>query len=140
MEPLVALSIRQPWMDMIVRGAKAIEIRTWKVQRRGLIALHAPRRIDFSAAYLYGYRSPWTLARSKIVAVAEIADVIELNDESWLTFVTQHRQPLPMVEGAYGVVLKNVRPLERPVACKGQQMLFPLAEDVSEQVRRFARF
>jgi len=125
---------------MILRGVKTLEIRTWKVQRRGLIALHAPRRIDFSAAYLYGYRSPWTLARSKIVAVAEIADVIELNDESWLTFVTRHRQPLPMVEGAYGVFLKNVCPLERPVACKGQQMLFPLSHDVSEQVRRFARF
>ena len=139
MEPLVALSIRQPWIDMILRGVKTLEIRTWKVQRRGLIALHAPRRIDFSAAYLYGYSSPWTLARGKVVAVAEIVDVIELSDESWLTFVMQHRQPLPMAEGAYGVFLKNVRPLERPVACKGRQMLFPLPPDVSEQVRRAVR-
>lgn len=138
METLVALSIRQPWLDMIVQGAKTIEIRTWQVRRRGLIALHAPRRIDFSCAYLYGYRSPWTLPRGKILAVAEIADVVELNEDSWLTLVAQHRQPLPMAEGAYGVFLENVRLLSNPVACQGRQMLFPLPQDVSEQVRRLA--
>jgi hypothetical protein len=138
MEPLVALSIRQPWMELIIQKVKTMEIRNWKVQRRGLIALHAPRRIDFSAAYFYGYREPWTLPRGKVIAVAEIADVIDLDVDRWIDFVPKHRQPMPLVEGSYGVVLKNVRPLEHPVVCRGRQMLFPLAEDVAARVRRFA--
>ena len=138
MEPLVALSIRQPWMDLIIRGVKTMEIRSWRVQRRGLIALHAPRRIDFSAAYFYGYKNPWTMLRGKIIAVAEIVEVINLDTQSWIEFVSMHRQPLPLLEGSYGVLLKNVRPLENPVVCRGRQMLFPLAEDVAARVRKQA--
>ena len=138
MEPLVALSIRQPWMDMIIREVKTMEIRSWRVDRRGLIALHAPRRIDFSAAYFYGYKNPWTMQRGKIIAVAEIADVMNLDTESWIEFVSKHRQPLPLLEGSYGVLLKNVRPLEHPVVCRGRQMLFPLADDVAARVRKQA--
>ncbi len=138
MEPLVALSIRQPWIDMIVRGVKTMEIRNWTVKRRGLIALHAPRRIDFSAAYFYGYKQPWTLPRGKLIALAEITDVVELDNESWVDLVQRHRQPLPMVDGAYGVLLENVRLLERPVDCRGKQMFFPLTGNILERVLRYA--
>jgi len=138
MEPLVALSIRQPWIDMIVRGVKTIEIRNWMVKRRGLIALHAPRRIDFGAAYFYGYKQPWTLPRGKLIALAEITDVVELDNESWVDLVQRHRQPLPMVDGAYGVLLDNVKLLERPVDCRGKQMFFPLTGNILERVLRYA--
>ena len=138
MEPLVALSIRQPWIDMIVRGVKTMEIRNWTVKRRGLIALHAPRRIDFSAAYFYGYKQPWTLPRGKLIALAEITDVVELDNESWVDLVQRHRQPLPMVDGAYGVLLDNVKLLERPVDCRGKQMFFPITGNILERVLRYA--
>ena len=138
MESLVALSIRQPWIDMIVRGVKTMEIRNWMVKRRGLIALHSPRRIDFSAAYFYGYKQPWTLPRGKLIALAEITDVVELNNESWVDLVQKHRQPLPMVDGAYGVLLDNVKLLERPVDCRGKQMFFPITGNILERVLRYA--
>lgn len=138
MGPLVALSIRQPWIDMIVRGVKTMEIRNWKVKRRGLIVLHAPRRIDFSAAYFYGYKQPWTLPRGKLIALAEITDVVELDNESWVDLVQRHRQPLPMVDGAYGVLLDNVKLLERPVDCRGKQMFFPITGNILERVLRYA--
>jgi hypothetical protein len=122
---------------MIVRGVKTMDIRTWQVKRRGLVALHAPRRIDFSAAYFYGYKRPWELPRAKIVAVADINEVLTLESDSWETFLYQHRQPLPMADGAYGVVLTDVRVLKVPVACRGRQMLFPLADNVANRVRKF---
>lgn len=139
MEILYGLSIRQPWADMIVRGVKTIEIRTWKVQHRGMIVLHAPRRIDFSTAYFYGYRNPWLLPRSKIIAVAEIKDVLALDNDSWQMFLEQHRQPWPIAAGAYGVLLTNVCALEHPIAYRGRQGLFPIGESVADRVQRFAR-
>jgi|ERR1043165_4315203 hypothetical protein len=140
MEILYGLSIRQPWLDMIVRGVKTMEIRSWKVQHRGVIALHAPRRIDFSPAYFYGYQSPWLLPRSKIVAVAEITDVSALDTNSWQMFLEQHRQPWPIATGTYGVLLTNVRALEHPIAYRGRRGLFPVAETIAERVRRAVRF
>jgi len=138
MEKLYALSIRQPWLDMIVRGVKTMEIRTWQVRHRGVIALHAPLRIDFRPAHFYGYNNPLTLPRGKIIAIAEISDVVTLDGDSWQKFLEQHRDPLAMASGAYGVILTNVRELQPHVACKGRQLLFELDQDVAERVRRLA--
>jgi hypothetical protein len=63
MNELKALSIRQPWLDMIACGAKTMDIRPWEMKHRGLLALHAPWQIDYGASYLFGYSLPWTLVR-----------------------------------------------------------------------------
>src|SRR5688572_6405445 len=132
---LLAISIRQPWLDMIIRGFKVIELRTWEMRERGTIALHAPRRIDFGAAYLFGYAEPWLLPTGKIVALADVVDVVVLDRESWCENVMKHRQPVP-VGGAYGIKLENVRVLKTPLAHRGHQMIFPLNEDVEARVRK----
>jgi len=39
--PVYALSLKQPWATMLVRGIKSIEVRRWSTPRRGLILIHA---------------------------------------------------------------------------------------------------
>ena len=134
MEILFALSIRQPWLDMILRGVKSMELRNWEMPRRGLIALHSPWMIDFGAAYFYGYEEPWKLPRGRIVATAEVADVRELDEFSWRQSLRLHRQPVPMMSGGFGITLKNVRSLPKPIPYRGRQMLFPLDEQVTKRV------
>ena len=135
METLFGLSIRQPWLDMIVRGHKSIEVRQWEVKRRGLVALHAPWQIDFNAAYFYGYENPHQMPRGHIVALAQIVDAFAFDATSWHHLLEQHRQPMPLVEGSFGVVLKQVETLEEPVRCRGRQMFFPLPTTVALKVR-----
>ena len=137
MDRLLAISIRQPWLDMIIRGFKIIELRSWEMRERGTIALHAPKRIDFGAAYLYGYAQPWLLPTGQIIALADVVDVVSLDRVSWCEKVIEHRQPVPAGE-AYGIKLGNVRILKRPVAHRGHQMMFPLYEDVVARVRKVA--
>lgn len=137
-EPLAALSIRQPWIDMIVRGAKTIEVRDREIQRRGPIALHAPWSIDFAAAYFYGYREPWDLPRGRILAVAEIVEVVALDADSWRRLLRRHRQVLPRRRGSLGVRLERVRALERAVRCRGRPGVFGLGSRVERTVRRLA--
>ena len=36
-EDMKALSIRQPWAELILQGRKTIELRTWKTSYRGLL-------------------------------------------------------------------------------------------------------
>lgn len=38
-----ALSVRQPWADLIVTGQKAIETRSWRTAYRGRLLIHASR-------------------------------------------------------------------------------------------------
>ena len=39
--PQYALSIKQPWAALVVRGLKTIEVRRWPTARRGRILIHA---------------------------------------------------------------------------------------------------
>jgi hypothetical protein len=36
-----ALSVRQPWADLVARGAKAVETRSWRTSYRGALAIQA---------------------------------------------------------------------------------------------------
>jgi hypothetical protein len=41
-----ALSIKQPWADLIVSGHKDIENRTWRTNFRGRVYVHASQKYD----------------------------------------------------------------------------------------------
>lgn len=45
-EPLVALSVKQPWAALLVAGVKTIEIRSWATRRRGRVLIHAGKIPD----------------------------------------------------------------------------------------------
>lgn len=125
-----ALSIRQPWIDLILRGEKTIEVRDWEVTRRGPILLHASRTIDWQAIKLFGYEDPWTLPRGKIVGRAKIVDGISFNYESWLSTASKHLVIRPLTSGNYGAVLDNVRRFKKGVSCPGKLYFFPVAPEV----------
>lgn len=135
MEILYAMSIRQPWLDMIVRGVKTLELRTWTNAMRGQIALHAAKKIDYVTACFYGYEKPWLLPRGKVVALAEIIDVFELDEESWIEEVGRHRQPLPYFGRAiYAIQFAQVQTLAHPITLRGRLNFFPLPPDAASRV------
>lgn len=47
-----ALSVRQPWAQLILNGVKPVENRTWRSSWRGLLVIHASRGWDDSATDL----------------------------------------------------------------------------------------
>lgn len=131
----VALSIRQPWIDLILRGLKTIEVRSWEVKRRGPILLHASLTVDWKAIEIFGYIRPLGLPRGRLVGYAEIADTFEFSRESWLRNVERHLVVHPMIPPAYGSVLEGVRPFAKPVPCPGKLMFFPIPHRVVENAR-----
>ena len=44
--PEFALSIKQPWASLVLRGHKTIEIRKWNTPKRGRIYVHTGRIAD----------------------------------------------------------------------------------------------
>lgn len=48
---IIALGIRQPWAELILRGVKTIEVRSQNTQVRGTIYIYAAKKVsDFPAA------------------------------------------------------------------------------------------
>ncbi|MDC8438466.1 MAG: ASCH domain-containing protein, partial [Candidatus Nitrosotenuis sp.] len=45
MSAFKCLSVSQPFADLIVRGKKTIEIRSWNTKFRGEFLIHSPTRI-----------------------------------------------------------------------------------------------
>jgi hypothetical protein len=139
MSNLKALSIRQPWLDLIMRGTKVMDVRPWEMKHRGLIVLHAPWKIDMGAAYFFGYHAPWTLVRGQLVGVAEVEQVIRLDETNFIDHLDQHLQVLPVDGIAYGAVLRNVRLLDQPITYSGRQMLFPVDIGTSKVITDLLR-
>ena len=64
-----ALTVRQPWAELILRGRKPFELRTWRTKYRGPLVIHAAVKIDSSDARLFGL-DPEKLTTSAFVGFA----------------------------------------------------------------------
>jgi len=108
--PIKALAVHQPWADRIARGEKTIEVRTWRTQYRGPLAICATKRPAVQG-----------LPSSAVVAVAELVDCRPFTPAD-----VPASGGVEFREGLWTWVLGGVRPLADPppVACR--QGLFDL--------------
>ena len=123
-----ALSIRQPWAGLILRGLKDIENRDWTTKYRGVIAIHASQALywdDFNAASAtcksLGIRIENPVEfdefqRGAIVGTVELIDVVTDSDSPWFL-------------GAYGWVLRNPR-IVKPIPYKGKLGFWTFPDDL----------
>jgi hypothetical protein len=68
-----ALSIRQPWAELILLGRKRYELRSRKTNYRGPILVHAAQRIEKLAASQAGLAID-SLVRGAIIGQVDIVD------------------------------------------------------------------
>jgi hypothetical protein len=129
---LKTLSIRHPWIDLILAGLKTIEVRSWATGHRGYILLHAGATLGRleRAAYEWLRRDhdiglePPATPRSGIVGAAEVVEVRRLGRDDL-------RAPFVSAEsiGEFAWVLRDVRPINL-VPCPGRLGLFRPPADV----------
>jgi len=120
-----ALSIRQPWAWLLLKGIKDIENRTWRTNHRGPFLIHASKKFDTkSIIWIYDNfpslkpeLDPYILHGCSrvldcggIIGIADLIDCVEWSDSPWYT-------------GNYGFVVHNIRPLQFH-ECKGQLGFF----------------
>lgn len=113
--PNVALTIKQPWAELIAHGFKDIENRSWPTKFRGWVLIHASKRDDQdewdsarsliqSRKILIG-RSSEKFGRGGVVGVARIVDCVRESSSPWFV-------------GEFGFVLADASPLPF-FACRG---------------------
>lgn len=84
-----ALSIRQPWTELILQGRKTIEVRSWATAYRGELWLHAGVQPDADALARFGFTLNG-LSRGAIVGKCELHDCIAFTDETWEAWRPRH--------------------------------------------------
>lgn len=100
-----ALSLKQPFAELIVSGKKKIEIRKWNTHFRGKFLVHASKSVDKNAMKKHGYED---LPSGVIVGEAELVDVKKYQNKS--DFKKDQNKHLASSDyGDYGFVLKNAK-------------------------------
>ena len=135
-----AISLWQPWATLVAINAKRFETRSWAPKHRGLLAIHATKKMD-DIVRAYCLQEPFAsvlkangylqgnLPLGAIVAVVKILDVNHTEK------VRDYLSPQELAFGNYGDdrfawQLELVRCLEKPIPMNGAQGLFEVADDL----------
>jgi len=111
-----ALSIKQPYAQLICLGLKDIENRNWTTSLRGKIWIHAGKKADNEARiHLDMIDCPYPeisyLYFGALIGTVDIVAVTTHSNSDWFT-------------GKYGFVLENPYLLNTPIPYKGQLGFF----------------
>lgn len=130
------LSLWEPWASLIVAGLKRHETRHWHTKRRGLVAIHAAKKVDAAGApdelCEFAFGAGWRRTRPVgcVVAVAELTGCY-LTDhlaEGFPPLLAKVAHCDLMAgnyaPGRYGFALDHVRPLKDPLPIVGRQGWF----------------
>lgn len=80
MEPII--TVRQPWASAIFRAGKDVENRTWSVEHRGRIWIHAAKTIDRTADPRLSFLIR-DLPIGVVLGHVDLVDVVEDSDSRW---------------------------------------------------------
>jgi predicted transcriptional regulator len=105
---MLALSLRQPWADLVVDGVKVIETRTWNTRFRGRFLVHAAKRVDREACERFGVKPS---ALGAIIGEATLISVKEYaTEKEWRADEARHKAWIPLGnKKRYGFELTNAK-------------------------------
>ena len=126
-----ALTICQPYSELILLGEKPIENREWVTTYRGQLMIHAGKSKAWMSAHAFR-RFP-ELPYGAIVGVATLVACLELTAHSWPSEY-EHLHQHPHANGRFCWILINVKRLSKPVPCRGAQSLWTVPLDVQPAV------
>lgn len=145
-----ALSLRQPWADLVLCHGKRVENRCWNTKFRGEFLIDAAKgmtRLEYEEAcafandVLFPESSPRDIRgaidfanvkRGGIVGIARLVGVVEPTGLADVDVPGWH------MGDQFGFVLEDVKPLPF-VPCAGSLGFFRVPVEVTERLRAVAR-
>ena len=121
-----ALSITQPYAELIKNGTKKIETRSWKTNYRGTIYIHASStkipKASKENAELMKLTANAYMDFGKVICSAELVDCVEITESYIRNLKTNNYNEFVSgiyEKGRYAWVLENVKVLGEPIKAKG---------------------
>jgi hypothetical protein len=115
-----ALSLRQPYAELIVNGKKTIEIRSWRTNFCGEFLVHASKTIMLDDCKQHGL-DPKTLITGAILGKAIVTGVKKYEtQEEFNADADKHlASPKFFKKPCYGFILENPTQLDQPIPARG---------------------
>lgn len=131
---MVAVTICQPYADMICNRTKLLENRRWPIRHRGELVIHAGKSESFFNPVDPEHRELFDPARlGVIVGVVQVVDCFDLRIEKDLA--TCRYLDSKNTEGPYCWFLKLIAKLPRPIQCRGNRGLWPVPTTFENGIR-----
>ena len=102
-----AISLKQPWANLVAEGKKTIETRKWKTNYRGKIVICSSKKPQIAPA---GY----ALCKAVLYHIEPMRKEHEKN------------ACIKVYPGAYSWFLKDIMPFKKPIPVKGKLGIFTL--------------
>lgn len=138
-----ALSLLQPWATLIMLGYKQYETRSWKTAHDGVVAIHASlgmspkvRQLCAScpeiSAILAKHNLDFdTLPRGVVLGTCQVGEMYRTDNMTELS--STERACGDYSPGRWAWTLFAVRPLAKPVDCRGALSLWTVPKEVQQQ-------
>ena len=128
-----AITVIQPFAELIARGDKRIENRVWATSYRGPLAIHAGKSQSYNGDKVFDLAGRYGLERmamsfGAIIAVAKLVDCVKLDDMGVAPRWASEKYPWmhghEHTEGPFCFVLDAVTRLDKPIFVSGQRKLW----------------
>ena len=111
-----ALSLKQPWAELILQGRKKIEVRKWNTKFKGEFLIHTSKIFDKKAMKKFGFIDlpcGFIVGKAKLINVKNYgSNKSKFNEDKNLHLATTDF-------GKFGFVLSDVRRI-KPIPAKGK--------------------
>ncbi|WP_175429652.1 ASCH domain-containing protein [Azospirillum argentinense] len=132
----LALSIRQPWSELILQGRKTIEVRTWDTNHRGPIWLHTGKFADPDLDRSLGVSN---LPRGAFVGRIILTSISPIDAGRWEHWRSQHLDLGHYKPGMFAWILSSPERLTGPVPAPGKLGLFEVDNALARRLRAALR-
>lgn len=102
-----AISLKQPWANLVADGKKTIETRKWSTKYRGDLIICSSQN-------------------PKIKPYGKALCIVELYDVRPMTRTDEKKAHIKFYPGAYAWMLRNLRKIDPPIPVKGSLGIFDL--------------
>jgi hypothetical protein len=138
-----ALSVWQPWASLLVAGIQHWETRSWNTDYRGILAIHATKRVPQPFEDLLkarstpeaetlvklmrqmGYYSLREMPMGKVIGLVTVKEVIPAEDV--IHILVWHAHLGDFSKGRFAWRLANPLKFQHPIQAKGAQGLWEWA-------------
>jgi len=133
---LKALSVRQPRPEQIMRGVKTMDVRTWYVAHRGLLAIHASAERRVNRVRELGF-DPAELSYGAVVGVVDLVDIVPLSALDFEQAREQHLSDADYPGGpCYGWLFEQPGRLAEPEPLLGKMALVNVPDEIAVKAGR----
>lgn len=116
-----ALSVRQPWAELIISGRKTIEVRSWAHAYRGRLWVHVAQKSDANEENAFGFNH---LPKGVYIGSVTLCATVPFDRERWEAWRPKHLDRGEYKPGFYAWLLDAPHHFQTMVFGPGQLNLF----------------